>query len=152
MSSGLTPASATKNPNSTSEAASANSGMQTGSASAPSAAPIRAGICSAFAPRALGAGTHPVDEPVHLFQPDVGLAVVGAGGDHGRAFVGLDRTFEDHVLARGQLGLDVVRMLARFGTDQGAVSRWFDNAGIKAAAHQIGDRASRLKRGDEVGI
>src|SRR5262245_12080303 len=56
---------------------------------------------------------HSLHQVVHLLELGVGLAAIDAGGDHGVALVVLERALVDDVIAGGELGLDLVGVLAR---------------------------------------
>src|SRR3977135_2797506 len=94
---------------------------------------------------------HAFHQVVHLLELGVGLPALGAGADHGIALVVLDRALEDDVAAGGQLGLDIVGLLARRFRDLRPIGRDLDDAFLQAAAVEVRDAlAIAVPRADAV--
>src|ERR1700737_799927 len=80
---------------------------------------------------------HSLDKIAHLLELRIGLTTIDAGRNHDIAFIILERTLEDDVIAGSELRLDVVSLLAGRIRDLGPIGSDLDQAFLQAATIEI---------------
>src|ERR1700731_1045840 len=80
-----------------------------------------------------------LDQIAHFLELRIGLTAIDAGRNHDIAFVVLERTLENHVIAGSELRLDVVGLLAGRIRDLGPIGSDLDQAFLQAATIEIRD-------------
>src|ERR1700720_1205268 len=82
---------------------------------------------------------HSLDQIVHLLELRIGLTAIDAGRNHDIAFIVLERTLEDHVIAGSELRFDVVSLLAGRIRDFRTIGSDLDQAFLQTATIGVRD-------------